>query len=451
MRRLRLFVLGLIAGCQFPNFTVPAADDHAPSNDACEADPCLNDGRCIPYEGTFVCLCADGFRGDTCQVDVDDCDPNPCQNAGVCVDGTDTSYCDCAAGWEGATCSQNIDDCAASPCLNGGTCTDGVNGFVCNCPSGFQGDSCEVAFSSCDPNPCQNAGTCQSEGEIAFCSCPSGWDGATCQHNIDDCSPNPCQNFGTCTDDVAGHSCRCAKGFTGDDCDDTSFETCAAIHEALPNLGDGIYLVDPDGAGTGNPPFEVMCDMTFVDGGWTLAGQEREGVGGTFKFLGAVVGDLTTAARQGKDALFGPRFAGKYSEVRVDWSNHQGASEGLYFQITEEMFANTVSTAMPIRSFWTTDSKLLGWITDASGAVLCRASQVPTVRPGDSSWAIKPLNSAVGNCGCNGSGWTGRGAFYGGHTDATSCVGMGGGWAGVADDGEPKGALVKFATKIWIR
>ena len=295
MRRLRLLILGLIAGCQFPDFTVPPADDQPSPTDVCAADPCLNNGRCIPFEGSFVCLCADGFRGDTCQIDFNDCEPNPCQNAGICVDGTDTSYCDCAAGWEGATCTLNVDDCAESPCKNGGTCSDGVDSFTCNCPSGFRGDSCEVAFGSCEPNPCQNQGSCQSEGETSFCSCPAGWDGATCQHNIDDCNPNPCENFGSCVDGIASHTCTCAEGFTGENCADTTFESCQAIHEALPNLGDGIYRVDPDGAGQGAPAFEVLCDMSLSEGGWTLVGQEREGVGGTFKFLGAVVGDLTAS------------------------------------------------------------------------------------------------------------------------------------------------------------
>jgi len=237
----------------------------------------------------------------------------------------------------------------------------------------------------------------------------------------------------------------------GDNCADTTFASCVAIRDDLPNLADGIFSVDPDGAGTGEPAFEVVCDMTLSEGGWTLVGQEREGDSGTFKFLGAQVGDPSAAAHQGSDALFGARFAGAYQEVRVDWSNKKGANGGLYFRTTEEMFANTVNTAMPVLDFWTNDPKLSGWMTSAGGAVLCRASRSPNVRPGDTSWALKPQDQPAGDCGCNGAAWAGFGAFYGGHTNATACTPYGGGWAGVVDDGQPKGNITWWATKIWIR
>jgi len=42
--------------------------------------------------------------------------------------------------------------------------------------------------------------------------------------------------------------------------------SCADLHLKNPDLGDGIYAIDPgDGA-----PYEVYCDMIHGEGGWTL-------------------------------------------------------------------------------------------------------------------------------------------------------------------------------------
>ena len=44
-------------------------------------------------------------------------------------------------------------------------------------------------------------------------------------------------------------------------------ESCKELSDGGANE-DGIYWIDPDGAGTGQPAFEVWCEMTFNGGGW---------------------------------------------------------------------------------------------------------------------------------------------------------------------------------------
>lgn len=62
---------------------------------SCVADPKLLGGR-----GHFLCVCAAGFTGPRCEVDVDDCKPNPCR-LGRCIDGPDSFSCICPPGMTG--------------------------------------------------------------------------------------------------------------------------------------------------------------------------------------------------------------------------------------------------------------------------------------------------------------------------------------------------------------
>jgi hypothetical protein len=54
--------------------------------------------------------------------------------------------------------------------------------------------------------------------------------------------------------------------------------TCASIHAADPNAGDGLFLIDPDGTGP-IQKFQAYCLMLFDGGGWTLAESTDNGNG----------------------------------------------------------------------------------------------------------------------------------------------------------------------------
>lgn len=305
------------------------------------------------------------------------------------------------------------DPCAAEPCLHEGRCIPFEGSFVCLCPAGFRGDLCEI--------------------------------------NFDDCEPDPCQNGGVCVDGLESFSCQCAPGFIGEDCGEALPASCLDIREIDGAASSGVYSVDPDGPGQGELPLEVLCDMTSLEGGWTMVGQEREGDTGTFKFLGISVGDPSRAARYGDSALVAERFRGMYEEVRIAWASSDRGDGAMYFRVGEELFANNVRKTVPLGDFASTDATLSSWVQDAGGAAFCRGSSSPDVRPGDSSWAVKPRSEPEGSCGCNDPGWQGRGAHYGGHADPSACSPSGGGWAGVTDSGGQKGGVTSYRLQLWIR
>uniref|UniRef100_A0A672FVR7 Si:dkey-30e9.7 n=1 Tax=Salarias fasciatus TaxID=181472 RepID=A0A672FVR7_SALFA len=109
---------------------------------------CLNGASCaanvhLPAgSGEYVCVCPDGFRGERCEVDVDDCKPNPCR-LGRCIDLPNSFSCVCPLGMtgKGRTCREDINECVSQPCFPGVECSNTPGSFTCGpCPQGHRGD-----------------------------------------------------------------------------------------------------------------------------------------------------------------------------------------------------------------------------------------------------------------------------------------------------------------------
>ncbi|XP_053722608.1 EGF-like repeat and discoidin I-like domain-containing protein 3 isoform X1 [Synchiropus splendidus] len=127
--------------------------------DYCEVNHCFNGATCVTGVGEdpFICICADGFSGDTCNLtETGPCSPNPCKNDGSCEviapvrrgDVFNEYVCKCRPGFEGLHCQFNVNDCANQPCTNGGVCKDLDGDYICQCQSPYVGKQCQLRCTS---------------------------------------------------------------------------------------------------------------------------------------------------------------------------------------------------------------------------------------------------------------------------------------------------------------
>uniref|UniRef100_A0A7N5ZY04 von Willebrand factor D and EGF domains n=1 Tax=Anabas testudineus TaxID=64144 RepID=A0A7N5ZY04_ANATE len=213
---------------------------------------CLNGASCVTNvnlpagSGEYLCVCLEGFKGERCEVDIDDCKPNPCR-LGRCIDGPNSFSCVCPPGmtvmvkeldmWRQTfkqhnktapavcryQCGRNMECILPNTC----TCKEGYTGYnchialcrpdcknqgkcvkpnVCECPAGYSGPTCGEA--SCDP-ACQHGGTCLARN---LCTCPYGYVGPRCEIMV--CNRH-CENGGEC---VSPDVCQCKPGWYGPTC-----------------------------------------------------------------------------------------------------------------------------------------------------------------------------------------------------------------------------------------
>ncbi|XP_050663948.1 protein crumbs-like [Leptidea sinapis] len=286
----------------------------------CLEQECAHGGHCRDMRNSYTCDCPPGFRGDQCEVDIDECEQHECQNGATCMDDLARYVCICPPGYEGTLCERDVDECESGPCQNGGQCVNVAGSFHCECSAewagpwcgqpaatmcrhepcgpralcvdlpevadgeryrcdcraGYAGPKCERAF--CELEPCVH-GRCNTTAEPPECSCEAGWGGRTCERAAVACQ---CVNGGRCNGAADDPRCDCPDGWTGARCE-LDVDECAAegvdcgpghcrnlpgsyVCECSAGLcGAGCALRDPCENGTGPCRGGAACEQRCRD------------------------------------------------------------------------------------------------------------------------------------------------------------------------------------------
>ena len=228
-----------------------------------ELNTCVLPKVCDNKNGTFECICGDGYLANSTSHCVACDGPGAYLEQEICACGasnstinTDGNLCICDTGYNSTTgeSCDDIDECAdeSDNCNEVSEVCDNTDGsFVCNCATNFTLDEtdsvckrdCEDGFllhsdnlqcvacagpgASLDSDACTcTAANSTINTDSDACVCDDGYqtsqDGESCE-DIDECTTNAhdCNPISeTCANNDGSFTCDCATGFTLDTDDD---------------------------------------------------------------------------------------------------------------------------------------------------------------------------------------------------------------------------------------
>ncbi|XP_077570059.1 vitamin K-dependent protein S [Stigmatopora nigra] len=155
----------------------------------------------------------------TCVIEISDqCTPFPCYREGTerCVDGKGSYMCLCKPGWRGLTCEDDIDECSDSefPAGCNHNCYNIPGSFYCACKDGYylsDNINC-LDLNECllYPSICDEPAKCVNTPGMFDCVCPAGFKynftSKSC-NDVDECLVSMCE--GTCINNVGSYNCHC--------------------------------------------------------------------------------------------------------------------------------------------------------------------------------------------------------------------------------------------------
>ena len=250
---------------------------------------CINDAGCAAGSVCMNNTCSTGCNAQHACASGQTCCSMACVNGNTDVNncGGCGTMCPTGSGCCGGTCTplNTISNCGACgtlcpdvlngtrACTAGKCAIGGCNGTYLNCDKSVS-TGCNLNGAT-DNNNCGACGTMCGTVSNGSSTCVSGACKLTCTGTFKDCNGNAsdgCEadsskdtkNCGACGN-ACGTNVPCINGMCGVPV------SCLAIKTMNPNASDGQYMIDPDGPGGPNAPYQVWCDMTAGGGGWTLA------------------------------------------------------------------------------------------------------------------------------------------------------------------------------------
>ena len=77
---------------------------------------CKNGAKCeLDINSKPICVCEKGYKGEFCEININECESNPCMNNATCVDSIRGHFCLCANKFVDSDCCCND---APNPCVN---------------------------------------------------------------------------------------------------------------------------------------------------------------------------------------------------------------------------------------------------------------------------------------------------------------------------------------------
>ncbi|XP_070175147.1 uncharacterized protein [Littorina saxatilis] len=197
--------------------------------DWCASNPCeqtcakTSDGR------SFTCSCESGFilndDGKTCRVCAEgtfgkDCNKNcTCDTAKTVTCLSNNGTCQCKPGWKGTTCDVNVNECNdSSPCSSNAACTDTEGSFICKCNAGYSKNINGVCedIDECKQDDDGCGQICNNTAGSFTCDCNTGYnlnaDNKTCD-DINECTDGSAGCGDTCINSPGSFTCSCKDGY----------------------------------------------------------------------------------------------------------------------------------------------------------------------------------------------------------------------------------------------